>query len=224
MTAETLTRDFTKYFTIETERGLERFDAVIIRPKKRTLYDFEEKGRKFTTLTPFFLTPEQRDKIFSVRSRETEIAYLPKSLFFFGDLRHDSFQDQIKIIERLKEELNNEGIKDVDVIFPSVADCMEIYEAELQSKSPTNIFGRQNGYPLVRTSTELDSDSTVIIGLDDLDILDVREELSLDKAGSIDHLFGIPDLSLRGIHIGIYPKDNRDYSGLYLMPIIIPRI
>lgn len=221
MTTETKTRIFTQQFTTETERGLRAFDAAIIKPKERTLYDFEKEGRKFTT---FFLTPAQRNIILSVRSRPTEIAYLPKSLFFFGDLRHDTFQDQVKMIDRLKEELNNKGIKGVDVIFPSVADCMEIYEAELQSESPTNIFGKQCGYPLVRTSTELDPDSTVIIGLDDLDTLTLSEELALGEKEGIDNLYGIPDLGLRGIHIGTYPKDNNNYSGLYLMPIIIPRI
>lgn len=224
MTTETATRSFTRQFAQETERGLRKFDAAIIKSKERTLYDFEEKGYKFTTFSPFFLTSEQRDKIFLVRSRPTEIAYLPKSLFLFGDLRHDTFQDQVKILNILKEDLFKAGIRGVDVIFPSVADCMEIYEAELNSSNPINIFGKRNGYPLTRTSTELDADSTVVIGLDDLETLNIREELSLDKTGSIEHIFGIPDLRNRGIHVNIISKDNNVYSGLYVIPIIVPSI
>lgn len=203
MTVETEKKASIIQFTEEDRFLLIENGFVIVQFTGKSLYDFENQGYKFVTFSQYL---QNKDKVFSEKSRNSEVALIPTGIYL-PDSYRSSYDDQVRLLKDDEERIKRLGIKNIKVIFPSVADCMEI--ADLEMRQNNNIFGFKFGYLYSRTSTSNSSDSTVIIGCDDLSIKD--------------DIFGRqPVGEFRGIHIQDYPKANNLNSGLNVMPIIIP--
>ena len=179
---------------------------LIFHSGERSLYDFEEQGYRFVSFPQFF---KKKDQVFSEKSRTSEIAYIPTGIYLPDCYRHSSYDEQAQMLREERERLIQKGIKNIDVVFPSVADAMEI--ADLESKKGINIFGYDFGYLYTRTSTQNDPDSTVIIGCDDLDVY--KDILSRGPEGEF-----------RGVHVMDFPKANNKHAGLNLIFIAVPSI
>ncbi|MEX1052534.1 MAG: hypothetical protein WEC80_01650 [Patescibacteria group bacterium] len=203
MTVETDKKTLIDKFTQKDRRILKDSGFVIIKSKRRNLYDFEKEGWRFVTL---FL--ENKNKVFLDRSRGGEIAYVPTGIYLPDSYRHSSYDEQTQLLSETESSLREVGLTNININFPSVADCMEV--ADVEAKKGINIFGYEFGYLYTRTSTENSPTTTVIIGCDNLSLF--PEEMRK----------GTPEGEFRGIHILDYPKDNNLNSALFLIPVISP--
>ena len=203
--------------TVETEPkiSLDQFSEVdrlllvengflVVRLQGRSLYDFENQKKRFVALLEFL---KNKDKVFSEKSSEAETAVVPHGIFL-PDSYRATYEDQERLLLDYEEKIKKLGIKNIKVIFPSVADCMEI--AVIEAERGINVFGYK-GYLYSRTSTSNSPDSTVIIGCDDL--------------STSEDIFGETSIGdIRGIHVQDYPKDNDLNSVLNVIPKIIPYV
>lgn len=201
----------TERFTKLDRKILKDFGRDIIKFKGRSLSDFEDQGYRFVT---FFLN--NQDRVFLEKARTSEVAYVRTGLYLPDSYRHSTYEEQKEMLGELEERLHSRGAVHSRVVFPSVADCIEIVDFEkrrrVRQKFKTNPFGYDYKYIYTRTSTENDPSSTVIIGCDDL-------SLSPEEG-----LKGAAEGEFRGIHVQDYPKDNNLNSALFIMPIIIPSL
>lgn len=154
------------------------------------------------------------DIILDERSKTSEVAYNLTQLFL-PNSRKASYHDQLQLLHMETADIESIGIKNMKLYIPSVSDVAEIAAIELTKGN--RIFGRNFikepiwSYPWIRTSTEIDPDSTVIIGCDDLDITPEEQ------------IEGSPEGIYRGIHISKqFPKTNNKHSSLYAMRIFAP--
>ncbi len=211
MTVETKHELRVDQFSPEDRLMLIENGYLIVQFKGRSLFDFEKQGYRFVAFPQFL---KNKERVFSEKSRSSEVAFIHTGIYLPDCYRHSSYEEQSQMLREEEEKLRQIGLKNITVVFPSVADAMEI--ADIEANKKNNIFGMEYGYLYTRTSTQNDSDSSVIIGCDDLDTLEITKEELL--------LYGQPDDRFRGIHVMDFPKANNKHAGLNLVLTVVPSI
>jgi len=152
------------------------------------------------------------DYVLDERSRISEVAYDLQHLFI-PHSNKVSYEEQLRMLDEETKNIRELGVQNMRAYMISVSDAEEIAAIEL--KKGRRIFGQKfvsdeyTRYPWVRTSTEIDSNTTAIIGCDDLDV-------------SLDGLERGPEGEFRGIHISNFPKVSTKHTGLLMMRVFVP--
>ena len=154
------------------------------------------------------------DFVLDERSRISEVAYDLNNLFITKS-RKASYADQLEMLNVETNAIRAIGVRGMQAYMVSISEAAEIAAIELAKE--IRIFGRnfvkeaQFSSPWIRTSTEINPDTTAIIGCDDLDI-------NPEEAND-----GLPEGLHRGIHIrNSFPKVSAKHSALYIMRVFVP--
>jgi len=213
MTVEIETAVKIPSFNQENRRLLPENGFVIVELTGKSLRELIENGD--LPISEYKVNPDLiPDYVLDERSRVSEVAYDLKNLFILHSNK-TSYEDQRRMIDEETKTIRESGVKNIEAYMVSFSDAAEIAAIELDRKR--RIFGRKfvsdefTRYPWIRTSTEIDSSTSVIIGCDDLDI----PEGIFNRA---------PEGEFRGIHVQTFPKVNEKHAGLLVMRVFVPAL